>query len=149
MATNPPNVTGMDEISQNLGKVKAALAPKVELGLKTAALFLQRTSAQLVPVDTGVLKASAFTRATGNGFNTLASTGYTALYAMWVHENLNGLNPNRFGRPRADGKGNYWDPEPRGQSKFLEMPARDSDVRKKMLNIVRNTCKIKGTKGGD
>lgn len=48
--------------------------------------------------------------------------GYTASYALYVHENL---EMKWKGMPRHNGKGNYWDPQGRGQSKFLEQPARE------------------------
>lgn len=110
------------------------------MGLKTAGLFLQRQSQGLVPVDFGILKASAFTRAEGEGFSTVVLVGYTAFYAMYVHEMV---EMKGKGKPRrAPSKGNYWDPAGRGQAKFLEAPARDAENRKKMLNIIKNICKL-------
>ena len=48
--------------------------------------------------------------------------GYTANYALYVHENI---EMKGRGLPRrAPSKGNYWDPAGRGQAKFLEGPAR-------------------------
>ena len=91
-------------------------------GLKKAGLLLQRESQKVVPVDLGVLKASAFTRETGAGFATVVYVGYTAAYAIYVHE-LVGMKLK--GQPRGGGhKGKYWDPQGRGQAKFLEEPAR-------------------------
>lgn len=111
----------------------------------------------MVPVDFGVLKASAFTRAQGQGFKTVVNIGYTAFYAMYVHENVEmkgrGLprapirfkddvdwvnNEDKWYAPR----GNYWDPAGRGQAKFLEQPARDTKVRTEMFNIVKNITKL-------
>lgn len=136
----PAGVYGVKDLSSAWKKQKDVMGPKVELGLKTAGLFLQRESQLLVPVDFGVLKASAFTRADGKGFSTVVIVGYTAFYAMFVHENV---EMKWKGLPRtAPSHGNYWDPAGRGQSKFLEAPARDSSRRQAMLNIVKNVCKL-------
>ncbi len=94
----------------------------------------------LVPVDYGILKASAFTRAEGTGFSTDVRVGFTAGYAAYVHELVGmklkgqprdggraaitiqvGEKPRTF-KPRK--KGRYWDPQGRAQAKFLEAPFR-------------------------
>ena len=45
--------------------------------------------------------------------------GYSAPYAMFVHESVGMVLQ---GLPRPSGIGNYWDPN--GQAKFLEQPTR-------------------------
>lgn len=136
----PPGVYGVKDLSAAWKRKKEEMGPMVELGLKTAGLFLQRESQLLVPVDFGVLKASAFTRAEGKGFSTVVLVGYTAFYAMFVHEMV---EMKGKGLPRrAPSQGNYWDPAGRGQAKFLEAPARDASRRQQMLNIVKNVCKL-------
>lgn len=139
------NVTGWNEVSAGLKLKKAKLDELIPKALGAAGLFLQGQSQRLVPVDFGILKASAFTRAAGKGSATVVNVGYTANYAMFVHEMPSGLDPARFGRERQPGnpsRGHFWDPSGRGQSKFLEAPARDSGNRTKMLAIVRNACRI-------
>lgn len=138
----PPGVYGVKDLSAAWKKKKGELGPKVELGLKTAGLFLQRESQLLVPVDFGVLKASAFTRAEGKWFDTVVIVGYTAFYAMFVHEMVEMKLKGLPREPNPPHKGNYWDPAGRGQAKFLEAPARDSKRREQMLAIVRNVCKL-------
>lgn len=67
--------------------------------------------------------------------------GFTAAYALWVHERVEekwrGLPrpPSESGRDR----GNYWDPAGRGQSKFLEAPAREmqDELVALVINLVR------------
>jgi hypothetical protein len=56
--------------------------------LMVAGLYIQRESQKIVPVDTGFLRGSAFTRAEGKGFACVVSVGYEAYYAIYVHENL-------------------------------------------------------------
>lgn len=162
MATRNPAVIGLKDVLKNMEDFKKALAPRVELGLKTAGLYLQGRSQNLVPVDYGVLKASAFTRATGKGMATVVNVGYTAFYAMYVHENV---EMKWKGKPRAPvrfkddvdmvnnlekiyaNRGNYWDPAGRGQAKFLEAPSRDPNIRANMMKIVKNVCKSGDQKG--
>lgn len=130
-------LTGQKEVLGNLKRQQRALGLRVAVGLKAAGLALQRESQRLVPVDTGNLKASAFTRATGAGLDTAVTVGYTAAYAMFVHE----LVQMRLrGQPRIGGKGAYWDPAGRGQAKFLEEPARR--MKDELLAIVKKHAKL-------
>lgn len=76
-------------------------------GLKRAALLVQRESQKIVPVDTGTLINTAFTRADGRGENTSVVVGYKSNYAIYVHENLTARH--------APGK----------EAKYLEKPARE------------------------
>lgn len=113
-------VTGQKEVIANIRKKGKEYAAGVERGVKAAGLELQRQSQRLVPVDFGNLKASAFTQVAGSGFGTRASVGYSAFYALYVHEAAMVLK----GQPRPGGRGRYWDPQGRAQAKFLEEPAR-------------------------
>ncbi len=139
MANTLP-VLGVKEFQDNLKKEKALLAKRVQQALSTAGLFLQRESQQRVPVDYGILKASAFTRANGRGLNTVVNVGYTALYAMYVHENIEMKGRGMPRDPGNPGRGNFWDPAGRGQAKFLEEPART--LRPQLLKIVQNAVKL-------
>ena len=61
--------------------------------------------------------------------------GYTARYALHVHENL---GQTLKGQPRPSPKtGNYWDPN--GQPKFLEQPART--LAGELATIVKTAMK--------
>ena len=55
--------------------------------------------------------------------------GYNANYAVFVHENTKMKwkgQPRKGKHPSGQKKkGKYWDPQGRGQSKFLEKPARE------------------------
>jgi hypothetical protein len=108
---------------------------RITVGLKRAGLFVQRESQRLVPVDTGNLKASAFTRTikTASG-DVDVLVGYTAAYALYVHE-MEPASP-QWGRPRSGKKrGAYWDPANRGGPKFLERVVRTR--RPEILKIIR------------
>jgi hypothetical protein len=63
--------------------------------------------------------------------------GYTANYALYVHENM---EMKLKGLPRQSGRGVYWGPK--GQPKFLEEPARTQ--RDVLAKIVRD-AKAKGS----
>jgi hypothetical protein len=114
------SILGVEEVLRNIKRRTEALGRGAEQGVKLAALTLQRASQELVPVDLGALKASAFTRITGTGFKTEAQIGYTSAYALYVHEAV-GMVLKGLPRPT---QGKYWDPQGRGQAKFLEEPAR-------------------------
>jgi hypothetical protein len=117
-------------------KSAPSVADGIEHGLKKAGLMLQAESQRLVPVETGNLRASAFTRAVGQGIKTVVTVGYTAFYAAMVHEAFGVLK----GQPRKKpAKGKYWDPK--GQPKFLETPMRR--LRDKLAAIVAKEAKIK------
>jgi hypothetical protein len=132
-------VTGVDVVLSNLNRHRARYAQGIEDALRVAGLLLQRQSQDKVPVDFGPLKASAFTRITGSGFTTVAVVGYTAAYALYVHE-LIGMRLKGLPR-RPPSKGLYWDPQGRAQAKFLEAPFRafGPDLRRIVLNRLRIT----------
>ena len=81
-------VEGVKQILKNLRKVSADKQAALERGLVKAGLTLQRASQKVVPVDTGALKNSAYTRKQGSGAKVSVIVGYTQSYAIYVHENL-------------------------------------------------------------
>jgi len=67
--------------------------------------------------------------------------GYTANYALSVHENL---EMKLKGQPRKKPhKGRYWDPQGRGQSKYLEQPYREN--RSRIYNQVVQIMRASGS----
>lgn len=130
-------VLGVQGVLNKLKKQKDAIGTGLSLGLRKAGLRLQRESQLLVPVDLGMLKNSAFTRSSHGGFQTVVTVGYTASYALYVHEKvgmvLKGQARTGFywsesakgaGKLGQHRKGKYWDPQGRATAKFLEEPAR-------------------------
>lgn len=75
--------------------------------------------------------------------NASVVVGYTASYAMWVHE---AIEMKLYGLPRGGGRvksgkrkgqpkrGYFWDPLGKAQAKFLEEPART--LRPELASIV-------------
>ncbi len=82
------NVTGLEAVLSAMKKHVKDKSKGMERGLKRAGLFVQRESQKIVPVDTGALKNSARTTATGQGFKTVVNVSYGTAYAVFVHENL-------------------------------------------------------------
>jgi len=111
-------VTGIAELVRKLEAHKGRFATSFERGMKKGGLYLQRRSQKLVPIDTGTLRNSAYTRATGKGFGVVVHVGYTANYAIFVHENLEAHHI-------------------KGIAKFLEVPFRSDVVKSAILDIVK------------
>lgn len=87
-------MNGLEDVLQNLGEEVQKLKGTTMSGLLAAGLILQRQSqVNLKPsVITGNLRGSAFTRKAP--LTPLAvETGFTAVYAPFVHENMGGRSP--------------------------------------------------------
>lgn len=156
-------VTGLEQVLRNLKGSQTNIADRVSKGLYRAGLHLQRESQKIVPVQMGVLKNSAYTRKLGSGERTDVIVGYTASYAVFVHENPNAAHGKEFNIKHAaeiaragktatrkkTGK-QYWRPTskagtarggmfPRGENqtfKFLERPLREQ--RLVLFRIIRD-----------
>jgi len=102
-------LTGVKKAIKALRREKIQRGRLLAAGLKRAGLFLQRESQKVVPVEWSTLKNSAFTRAFGTGAKTEVIVGYTAGYAVYVHEDLQARH------------------NPGQQAKFLEGPAREKE----------------------
>jgi len=152
-------ITGMKGIISKLQKTKSKLNSSISRGLYKGGQYLQRESQKIVPVMTGNLRGTAFTRKISWDHVTV---GYTASYAAFVHENLNAAHGKAFnvkhaaeiaraGRMTTSKSGRQtFKPTkgklmgtaaggmfPRGenqQAKFLERPMREK--RNEILKIV-------------
>lgn len=109
-------IHGLNEVVSNINKHVQTTLKKRDRALKRTGLLLQRYSQQVVPIDTSVLKNSAFTRLISPN---LVRVGYTASYAVFVHERLD--------LRHEKGK----------QAKFLEEPARLR--RTELLTMFKNS----------
>lgn len=136
---NISTITGLTDVLKNMQAKQAAMAAGCNKGLRKAGLLLQGASQKLVPVEFGILKASAFTRAAGTGFNTVVIVGYTAKYALYVHELVGMKLKGQARTPNPPHKGKYWDPQGRAQAKFLEAPARA--MRPELSKIIEDAMK--------
>lgn len=114
-------ILGAKELQRAFKSAGKRNAEGLEIGLKRAGLFLQRESQKIVPVEYGVLRNTAFTRAEGSGFDTVVRVGYEAIYAIFVHENLEAQH------------------KPGKQAKFLEKPLREK--RDEMAAIIEESAR--------
>lgn len=71
-------------------------------------------AAMLTPIDTGTLVNSMFLNLENRAFGTSLQFGYTARYALWVHE----ASGKMKGQKRRRGSGDYWDPN--AEPEFLK-----------------------------
>lgn len=88
-------------------------------------------------------KLTALAKKAGKQHRDSVIVGYTAKYALFIHENkqMKWEGLKRTGK-RPDGsprKGRYWDPQGRGQSQFLIQPFREK--RKVLSTIIEKTFK--------
>lgn len=115
------SIKTLARVKERFATNEDAMRRRITVGLKRCGLLLQRASQEIVPVDTGNLKNSSFTRSSGDNTDKPEVTvGYTANYGIYVHENLDARH--------KEGK----------QAKFLEEPARTkvSEMRAELLAAV-------------
>lgn len=137
-------IRGQGEILMNLKRYKNLTPEGVSKGLIAAGMFLQAESQRQVPVEYGILRASAYTRPIKTRGSTTVVVGYGAKYALFVHEAPGVLRGKRRYGKRADGrprKGHYWDPQGIAEPKFLERVVKNVKVRSIMRDIVKIAAK--------
>jgi len=142
------HVTGVDNILRNISKADRMLGKRFAVGAKKAGLFLERESQEIVPVQFGDLKGTAFTRNVGgSGFRCDIIIGYSGEtgYAIYVHENLEAAHGKEFNIKHAEEiasastsaqKRVWFERGENQQAKFLEKPARTK--RRKIIRIIKN-----------
>ncbi len=142
-------ITGLKLIIRKMTAAKAKTGDDVARGLKKAGLFLQGKSEDVVPVQLGTLKNSAFCRNVGgSGVKTDITVGYTAGYAAVVHEDLEKAHGKDFNVKHAveikaakgTAKSGMFKRGENQQAKFLESPARE--FRKEILKRVYDEAKF-------
>jgi len=79
---------GLEMVKSILNHKIKDIKGRTKAGLMRGALIIRRRAQQLTPVDTGNLKGSAYTQAWDlpGGFGPGAEIGFTATYALFVHE---------------------------------------------------------------
>lgn len=103
------SVKGIERVKSNAGKfIIDAAGKKTEAAIYAVLSQGAAISQLMTPMDTGNLAASQYApdinRKAGKVMGTV---GYTADYAAYVHNAPGTLK----GLPRANGNGNYWDPD--------------------------------------
>lgn len=114
-------VTGLNKVLANLNREIKKIEGRTKAGLWQAALIIQRRSMQLTPVDENNLRPSAYAHAYDTPSGPGAEIGYTASYAVFVHE------------VQATHK-------PPTQWKFLETAIKEKE--KDALEAIRSKAKV-------
>lgn len=90
-------VEGLPQLLGRLKALRPTAGDAAQRGLVLAAEHLKGKSQEVVPVDTGVLRESAYVRVADRstrgtmlpkGYDSIVEVGYSAPYAHYVHENL-------------------------------------------------------------
>jgi hypothetical protein len=134
----PVKIVGIEQVLRNLNHEVGRIKWRTMTGLMEAGLKVQGSAQGKVPIDTGNLRASAFTRK--HETKPLAVVvGFTSAYAVFVHENL---EQKLKGQPRRSGtrKGRYWDPQGRAGPKFLQRAVGENT--RKIVAIIQHHAKV-------
>lgn len=109
---------GINEaIARTAQIVDEITATKVVRALKSATYIIRTESATITPIETSTLINSQFDTIEVNGTRVTGKVGYSANYALYVHNASGKLK----GQPRPSGKGTYWGPN--AEPKFLTKAA--------------------------
>ncbi|MGI9159859.1 MAG: hypothetical protein ACR2K1_08920 [Saprospiraceae bacterium] len=114
------------ELNSEIERIKGATIE----GLLAAGQLIQAGAQDRVPVKSGALKASAYTRVSATDANVV-EVGFEAEYALLVHEDN---DMKLAGQPRSDGNGEYWGPN--GASQFLTASVEAN--REKAIQIIQD-----------
>ena len=129
------SLQGLDEVLKNLNLEINGIKNRSFDGLLEAGLKIEAASNNRAPRDLGNLVGSSYTRKAQDG-SLSVEVGYTAEYAVYVHENL---EMKLKGEPRASGRGVYWGPK--GESKFLEKTIRENESE--IVKIIQLRAAVK------
>lgn len=116
------SIKGFNEVKNKLAKEIEAMKNKSMTGMIEAAAFIRRDMEKtppLIPVMTGNLRSSWFTSTFSRDRNPLLIMGFSANYALWVHEMMDA----DFTKPRVrwvNGKKKTYPPRKGAGPKFLE-----------------------------
>jgi hypothetical protein len=137
---NGSSIQGFGDVMTNLNREIGAIVGRTMGGLIDAAIIIRRateTEEPKVPVDTGNLRHSWFTSSFYDGQNPGLFLGFSANYALWVHENVGA----DFTSPRKHRKtGKMYTPRQGSGAKFLE--AKINTHHDDILNAIKNKAQI-------
>lgn len=85
-------VRGLERVIRNINAEVKKIEGRTTAGLLAAGLKVQAEAQRRTPVDTGNLRASAYTRRAQDDA-TKVEVGFAAAYALPVHENLEAHHP--------------------------------------------------------
>lgn len=116
-------IRGIEQAKRNLDRIIGDIqGRKVVRAIKSALLIVAPEAARMTPVAaTSNLINSQFQEMMVNGTRITGRVGYSANYAVYVHDAKGTLKGKP--RPASQGGGNYWDPA--GEPQFLTKGAND------------------------
>ena len=141
------SVTGLAKVLNNFGRLNKLIARGAEKGLLRGGALVLRASMKQVPVDKSNLKPSGFTRNLGgSGIHSDVVVGYTADYAVYVHENTDAAHGEEFNKKHKDeiSKGQTHSRGKGQKAKFLEDPMREST--REVVQVVKKSVLEEMTK---
>lgn len=106
-------VTGIEAANDKLTAELRKMGRLSERFVTKALISVSANTAPMVPIDTSFLLNSEYRKVMKRFGGFEGELGFGAHYAPYVHEAPGTLK----GQPRADGSGNYWDPD--GEPQFL------------------------------
>ena len=132
-------IKGVAEVNAALKRQGVGIKKNALAGLYSFGLKVRRLAQQRVPIEKGILKASAYTRPGEDKMSI--DVGFSADYAWYVHENL---EQKLKGKPRPSRLGVYWGPA--GQPKYLESSLNElrSQLAPDVAGEVRSGLNEKG-----
>jgi len=137
-------IVGFKKVRTTLEKEVRNISFKTGKSLINAAIFIRRdmeVTPPLIPVDTGNLRASWFTQLFRTGNQPFLLLGFTANYAVFVHENVNAdFTSPRMRRATKGGKRKMYTPRPGAGAKFLESCLNRNHVT--ILNIIKGFIQV-------
>lgn len=109
-------VKGMDQAQRNMDKfIDDVVNVRMVRATHAALMIFGAEAAAITPIDTSTLINSIYRDVNVNGLRVTGRVGYSANYALYVHQSSGKLK----GRPRPKGRGMYWGPS--GQPQFLNV----------------------------
>ena len=136
MSTNT-DIKGLNEVLSNLNEAIRDIENRSMKGLIKGAIIIRRDmdkTPPLIPVDTGNLRSSWFTTPFYTGKNPALIIGFTASYALYVHERVEGAKWGKGTVGAID-----WNRKNSGP-KFLEASLKRNI--KEVLEAIRNNTQI-------
>lgn len=110
-------IRGIEQAKRNLDRIIGDVqGRKVVRAIKSALLIVAPEAARMTPVAISNLINSQFQEVMVNGTRITGRVGYSANYAVYVHEAKGTLKGKP--RPASQAGGNYWDPS--GEPQFLK-----------------------------
>lgn len=114
-------IKGLAQVRRNVNRqLKLVIPAQAEKALHVATAIVGGYANLMTPVDTSTLVNSQYRRVQTELGKVVATIGYTAKYAAYVHEAKGKMK----GIPRPSGRGDYWSPD--AEPRFLSKAGDDN-----------------------